>query len=270
MTNIEDNSSMSNAIQITEVSTIVNNSSSSELFSSPIIASNTIINNHRNNNHLSSPRSPTPPVTNSTSSNNTLATLVLKDGSSFQGFSFGAEVKSVSGECVFQTGMVGYPESLTDPSYRGQILVLTFPLIGNYGVPSRDEMDDLNLKKYFESYEIHITGLIIGQYSQDFSHYLAKSSLSDWLKENNVPALYGIDTRALTKKIRTKGVLLGKILFPKSVVGDNLTSFSVDKISQPPWINDYQDVPWIDPNDRNLVAEGIIPTYIFFCTIHSI
>ncbi|CAB4376032.1 unnamed protein product [Rhizophagus irregularis] len=256
MTNIEDNSSISNVIQITEVSTIVENSnSSSGKISSPIIVSNTIINNHRNNNHLSSPRSPTPPVTISTSGNNTLATLVLKDGSCFQGFSFGAEVKSVSGECVFQTGMVGYPESLTDPSYRGQILVLTFPLIGNYGVPSRDETDDLGLKKYFESNEIHVTGLIIGQYSQDFSHYLAKSSLSDWLKENNVPALYGIDTRALTKKIRTKGVLLGKILFPKRVVGDNLTSLSVDNISKQPWINDYQDVPWIDPNDRNLVAE---------------
>ena len=118
----------------------------------------------------------------------------------FQGLSFGAEVNSVSGECVFQTGMVGYPESLTDPSYRGQILVLTFPLIGNYGVPSRDVVDDFSLKKYFESNEIHITGLIIGQYSQEFSHYLAKSS-SSWFKENNIPALYGIDTRAFTEKI---------------------------------------------------------------------
>ena len=117
-----------------------------------------------------------PPTLNS--NGETIATLVFKDGSIFQGFSFGAEIKSVSGECVFQTGMVGYPESLTDPSYRGQILVLTFPLIGNYGVPSRDVVDDFSLKKYFESNEIHITGLIVGQYSQEFSHYLAKSSSS--------------------------------------------------------------------------------------------
>src|SRR2546421_3585741 len=170
--------------------------------------------------------------------------LVLDDGSIFEGLGFGA-ITPVSGEVVFSTGIVGYPESLTDPSYRGQILVLTFPLIGNYGVPSRDDTDDLSLKKYFESNEIHITGLIIGQYSQDFSHYLAKSSLSDWLKENKIPALYGIDTRALTKKIRTKGALLGKILFTKSVVGDNLTSSPIDGPYKQPWINDYQDTPWV-------------------------
>jgi carbamoyl-phosphate synthase/aspartate carbamoyltransferase len=242
----------------TEVTTVVDSSNNSGgRVTSPIIVSNTIINNRHNNNHLSSPRSPTPPVTApSTSDNNTIATLVLKDGSCFQGFSFSAEIQSISGEIVFQTGMVGYPESLTDPSYRGQILVLTFPLIGNYGVPSRDDTDDLSLKKYFESNEIHVTGLIIGQYSQDFSHYLAKSSLSKWLKENNVPALYGIDTRALTKKIRTKGALLGKIIFPKSVVGDYLQSSSVDELHKQAWINDYQDTPWVDPNDRNLVAEG--------------
>ena len=113
--------------------------------------------------------------------------------------------------------MVGYPESLTDPSYRGQILVLTFPLVGNYGVPSRQEMMEYldNLPKYFESSQIHIACLIVGFYSQDFSHYLASSSLGDWLKENNVPGLYGIDTRALTKKIRTVGSLLGKVVFPR-------------------------------------------------------
>ncbi|CAG8712686.1 3282_t:CDS:2, partial [Acaulospora colombiana] len=172
-----------------------------------------------------SPRLPVPPVTArppSAKSDIVIATLVLKDGTSYQGFSFGAESRSVAGECVFQTGMVGYPESLTDPSYRGQILVLTFPLVGNYGVPSYDDMEPLlnGIPKYFESREIHIAGLVIGQYSQKFSHYLANSSLSDWLKENDIPAIYGIDTRALTKKIRTQGVLLVKILFPKSVVGN--------------------------------------------------
>ncbi|CAG8673793.1 6558_t:CDS:2, partial [Scutellospora calospora] len=193
-----------------------------------------------------------------------IATLVLKDGSTYQGFSFGSESKSVAGECVFQTGMVGYPESLTDPSYQGQILVLTFPLVGNYGVPSRDDMEPLlkDIPKYFESREIHITGLIIGQYSPDYSHYLAHSSLADWLKEQDIPAIYGVDTRALTKKIRTQGVLLGKILFPKSVVGNatlgvsTANGLSTDGIIHPePWIANYQDVPWVDPNERNLVAE---------------
>ncbi|KAF0501359.1 carbamoyl-phosphate synth [Gigaspora margarita] len=214
-----------------------------------------------------SPRSPIPPVAvppSISKADLVVATLVLKDGSSYQGFSFGAESKSVAGECVFQTGMVGYPESLTDPSYRGQILVLTFPLVGNYGVPSRDDMEPLlkDIPKYFESCEIHITGLVIGQYSQEFSHYLAHSSLADWLKEHDIPAVYGIDTRALTKKIRTQGVFLGKILFPKSVVGNAAlgiltgNDLSIDEVIHPePWMADYQDVQWMDPNERNLVAE---------------
>ncbi|KAF8948128.1 hypothetical protein BGZ47_006386 [Haplosporangium gracile] len=181
----------------------------------------------------------------------TIATLVLQDGSSFQGISFGAETKSISGECVFQTGMVGYPESLTDPSYRGQILVLTFPLVGNYGVPSRETMDPLlkDLPKHFESNEIHIAGLIVGQYSQDYSHHLATSSLGAWLKEYNIPAIYGIDTRAMTKKIRSQGVMLGKVLFPTTVVGPTIVPADED------WMNEYQNVDWIDPNERNLVAE---------------
>ncbi|KAG0317412.1 hypothetical protein BGZ99_006318, partial [Dissophora globulifera] len=181
----------------------------------------------------------------------TLATLVLQDGSSYQGISFGAESKSIAGECVFQTGMVGYPESLTDPSYRGQILVLTFPLVGNYGVPSRETMDSLlkDLPQHFESSEIHIAGLIVGQYSQDFSHYLATSSLGDWLREYNIPAIYGIDTRAMTKKIRSKGVMLGKILFPISLVGPTVIPADTE------WMSQCQNVGWIDPNARNLVAE---------------
>jgi carbamoyl-phosphate synthase/aspartate carbamoyltransferase len=159
--------------------------------------------------------------------------------------------------------MVGYPESLTDPSYRGQILVLTFPLIGNYGVPSRTDMDELlkDIPKYFESNEIHIAGLIVGSYAQDYSHYLAASSLSVWLKEHNVPALYGIDTRAMTKKIRIGGVLLGKILFPKAASTLEAAA-SVLGLSAPSgimpserWLLDYQDVDWVDPNLRNLVAE---------------
>ncbi|CAG8518924.1 15113_t:CDS:10 [Funneliformis mosseae] len=256
MKNVENLISTSTATSLQATEVVDNIHSGGEIIDgiAPQIISNSLIENYLNNN-LSSPRSPTPPVTAPTFKNDIIATLVLKDGSCFQGFSFGAEIESVSGECVFQTGMIGYPESLTDPSYRGQILVLTFPLIGNYGVPSRDVVDDFSLKKYFESDDIHIIGLIIGQYSQEFSHYLAKSSLSDWLKENNIPALYGIDTRALTKKIRTKGVLLGKILFTKNVVGDVIISSPLNEVDKQPWMIDYQDVPWVDPNDRNLVAE---------------
>ena len=140
-----------------------------------------------------------------------LATLVLQDSSAFVGVSFGAS-NSVSGECVFVTGMSGYTETLTDPSYCGQILVLTYPLIGNYGIP--DFTRDLNdLLLHFESDHIRISALVVAHYSFNFSHYLATSSLSDWLVKNSIPAIYGIDTRALTKKIRTGGVLLGKLLF---------------------------------------------------------
>ena len=95
-------------------------------------------------------------------------------------FSFGDDV-SKSGEVVFNTGMVGYPESLTDPSYRGQILVFTFPMMGNYGIPG-DELDEYGLPKYFESNQIHVAGVIVADYSHDYSHWAAKKSLSDWLK----------------------------------------------------------------------------------------
>ncbi|KAI9358835.1 hypothetical protein BD770DRAFT_69743 [Pilaira anomala] len=217
-----------------------------------------------------SPRSPSEPhrpVTAYDDKDVTTATLLLKDGSSYQGISFGSEKKSISGECVFQTGMVGYPESLTDPSYRGQILVLTFPLIGNYGVPSRTELDAIckDIPKYFESDKIHIAGLIVGNYAKDYSHYLATSSLATWLKENDIPALYGIDTRAMTKKIRTQGVLLAKILFPKSIAHSTLASaasalgLSTEESHHLPdserWMINYQNVDWVDPNIHNLVAQ---------------
>jgi carbamoylphosphate synthase small subunit len=108
--------------------------------------------------------------------------------------------------------MVGYPEALTDPSYRGQILVLTFPLIGNYGVPSEEITDEYGLPTYFESKEIHIAGLVVSSYSWEHSHWAAHKSLAKWLKEKNVPGMYGVDTRALTKKIREVGALLGNII----------------------------------------------------------
>ena len=138
------------------------------------------------------------------------STLVLKDGTKLQGESFGAHLPC-AGEVVFNTGMMGYPESFTDPSYRGQILVLTYPLVGNYGVPGECKDKD-NIPKRFESNNIQIKGLIVSEYSENYSHWEAKKSLSDWLKKHKIPAITGIDTRALTQKLRTRGTILGKIV----------------------------------------------------------
>lgn len=135
--------------------------------------------------------------------------LLLQDGTVYDGFSFGSR-NSSAGEVVFNTSMTGYIESLTDPSYTGQILILTFPLIGNYGVPSEETIN--SIKHNFESEKIHVKGLIISNYSFDYSHWSAVKSLSDWLEEYGIPGIYAIDTRALTKKIRENGTLLGKII----------------------------------------------------------
>ncbi|MCX6163637.1 MAG: glutamine-hydrolyzing carbamoyl-phosphate synthase small subunit, partial [Ignavibacteriae bacterium] len=136
--------------------------------------------------------------------------LVLESGLEIKGKSFGFP-ESTAGEVVFNTAMTGYPESLTDPSYKGQILILTYPLIGNYGVPSADFEN--NLLKNFESEKIHISGLIISDYSFDSSHWKSQKSLSVWLIENRISAVYDVDTRMLTKLIREKGSMLGKIIF---------------------------------------------------------
>ncbi|XP_055339674.1 CAD protein-like isoform X2 [Paramacrobiotus metropolitanus] len=165
------------------------------------------------------------------------AALYLKDGSVWHGKIAGAK-KSVAGEVVFQTGMVGYPEALTDPSYHGQILVLTYPMIGNYGVPG-DDLNEEHFSKWLESARVWATGLVIGELSKEFSHWNAKRSLHQWMEESGVPIIEGIDTRALTMKLREHGTLLGKI-----IVGDD----PVDAI------------PFIDPDDRNLVDEVSIKT----------
>lgn len=141
------------------------------------------------------------------------ATLILENGDSFEGFCFG-EHTSTSGEVVFSTGMVGYPESLTDPSYAGQILVLTYPLVGNYGVCEKKIASDI--VEGFESEKIHARGLIVSEYCETYSHWSAKKSLGEWLREEKIPGIYGIDTRALTKVLRENGVMLGRI-----VVGDD-------------------------------------------------
>lgn len=141
--------------------------------------------------------------------------LVLKDGNIFEGKLFGAQ-RSVAGEVVFNTGMVGYPETLTDPSYKGQILVMTYPLIGNYGIP---EMDDVSeLQKFFESDRVQIQALIVSEESENYSHWNAFQSLDEWLKEFGVPGIYGIDTRRLTKILREHGTMLGKIEVDKKKI----------------------------------------------------
>jgi carbamoyl-phosphate synthase small subunit len=164
--------------------------------------------------------------------NTTPIKLILEDGTEITGKSFGYE-GPVSGEVVFNTAMTGYPESLTDPSYKGQILTLTYPLIGNYGVPN-DEKEN-NLLKFFESDTLHISALVISDYSFEYSHWNAKKSLADWLKEHKIPGIYGVDTRALTKRLREKGTMLGKIVFNK------------------------KDIEWYDPNQDHLVAQVSTP-----------
>ncbi|MGH0145773.1 UNVERIFIED_CONTAM: hypothetical protein FKN15_006899 [Acipenser sinensis] len=161
-----------------------------------------------------------------------MGSLILEDGSVFNGRLFGA-IASVSGEVVFQTGMVGYPEALTDPSYKSQILTLTYPLIGNYGIP-KDEEEEYGLCKWFESSKIHVAALIVGENCQNPSHWSSALSLDQWLKEQGIPGLEGVDTRCLTKKIREKGTMLGKLV----VDGTSKESIAFD-----------------NPDKRNLVKE---------------
>ena len=160
------------------------------------------------------------------------AVLILEDGTRYYGRSFGYE-KPVSGELVFYTAMTGYPESLSDPSYKGQILVPTFPLIGNYGVPGDETVNGIS--RFFESDRIQCSALVIAQYSAEYSHWDSTKSLGEWLKKWQVPGIYGIDTRALTKRLREKGAMLGKIVF------------------------DDEDIPFYDPNKDNLVAQVSCP-----------
>lgn len=161
------------------------------------------------------------------------AVLELADGHKFKGYSFGSP-QSISGEVVFNTGMVGYPESLTDPSYQGQILVITYPLIGNYGVPS-EEKDNIGLPRWFEGSRIHCKAVIIADYSYEPSHYTNIRSLGEWLASQGIPGLYGVDTRAVTKLIRVKGSILGKVIVEGGTPSEKL--------------------PMDDPNLQNLSAE---------------
>ena len=154
--------------------------------------------------------------------------LILEDGSEFTGKSFGYE-DSTAGEVVFNTAMTGYPESLTDPSYKGQILVLTYPIVGNYGVPREDSENDLY--KFFESDQLHISALVISDYSFEYSHWNAERSLGDWLIQHRIPGVFDVDTRLITKLLREKGSMLGKVVF------------------------NGKEPEFYDPNQDNLVAQ---------------
>src|SRR5439155_16861855 len=186
------------------------------------------------------------PVNNSTTHNSSFlgpraevskAELLLQDGSRFCGESFGSRC-SAAGEVVFHTGMVGYPGAMTDPSYRGQILVLTYPLIGNYGVPVNEETtpskNDLDIPEFFESNRIQISGFIIATLSKQYSHWSALDSLDGWMQRQKIPGICNIDTRMLTKKLRNQGTMLGKIVV------------------------DDMDLASEDPNERNLVADASV------------
>ena len=138
-------------------------------------------------------------------------TLVLQDGTKFHGKSFGYDAP-VAGEVVFNTAMMGYPESLTDPSYAGQLVTLTFPLVGNYGVPPFTFGPE-GLPTFMESDHIHASAIIVSDYSEQYSHWNANESLAEWLKREQVPGIAGIDTRELTKVLREHGVMMGQIIF---------------------------------------------------------
>lgn len=168
----------------------------------------------------------------------TNAVLILEDGTIYEGKSFGSK-KSCAGEVVFNTAMTGYPESLTDPSYEGQILVTTFPLLGNYGVPPTIQHDGIS--DNLESQRIHCEAIICQDYSWEYSHWLANQSLGSWLQAEKVVGIYGIDTRALTKRLREKGSMLGRILIAGS-----------------------DEVDFYDPNKENLVAKVSCPDIITY------
>lgn len=157
-------------------------------------------------------------------------TLTLEDDTQLTGISFGAYVET-AGEVVFNTGMVGYPESFSDPSYTGQILVLTYPLIGNYGIPSAQK-NTHGIERFFESEGITIAAVIVAEYSERPHHWQSKKTLGEWLRKKNIPGITGIDTRALTQHLRTKGAMLGI-----------LTK------------NPNKKIPFYDPNKENLVAK---------------
>ena len=169
-----------------------------------------------------------------------IARLILEDGSQFVGWLFGFDTNTI-GEVVFNTAMTGYPESLTDPSYAGQILVTTFPLIGNYGVPDTG-LGKNGLPLYMESEKIHAKALVVADYSETYSHWNAKESLASWLKREKIPAITGIDTRRLTKVLRESGVMMGRIeISEKGIVNSDKFATALPESEK-----DYGSVNWVE------------------------
>ncbi|KAF9485930.1 carbamoyl-phosphate synthase [Pholiota conissans] len=166
------------------------------------------------------------------------ATLHLKSGQSFQGKSFGAP-RSIYGETVFSTSITSYTESMTDPSYRGQILVFTSPLIGNYGVPANNApFNSQDVGVVLESKGIQAAAIIVGDVAERFSHYKAVESLAAWCQRNNIPGITGVDTRAITTLLRDQGTTLGRI------------AIGADTALPAPAAEEY----W-DPSKENLVDQ---------------
>ena len=163
-------------------------------------------------------------------------TLVLQDGTTFRGKSFGYE-QNVVGEVVFNTAMMGYPESLTDPSYAGQLMVLTYPLVGNYGVPPFT-VEKNGIATFMESDRIYASAIIVSDYSTELSHWNACESLGDWLKREKVPGVTGIDTRQLTKVLREHGVMMGRLIFTDSPENP-------ENPENPEKTEDYGSVNWV-------------------------
>ncbi|MFX1357348.1 MAG: glutamine-hydrolyzing carbamoyl-phosphate synthase small subunit [Promethearchaeota archaeon] len=170
------------------------------------------------------------------------AVLMLQDGRYFQGIGFGA-TKIVDGEIVFTTITgAGYNETLTDPSYKGQIVVMTHPLVGNYGVPAW-EKDEFGIIKYFESDSIKVSGFVVNECCKNPSHYESSKTLNEFLLEEDIPGIEWIDTRAITKILREEGVQLGLLAVLNPGDKPNIEELK-EKVKN-----------IIDPNLRQLASE---------------
>ncbi|HJS81673.1 MAG TPA: glutamine-hydrolyzing carbamoyl-phosphate synthase small subunit [Nitrososphaera sp.] len=199
------------------------------------------------------------------------AKLILEDGTVFDGIGFGYP-SEIAGEVVFNTGMVGYTETLTDPSYRGQILCLTYPLVGNYGVPNADIKDEYGLPKFFESDRIQVKALVIHELSDIASHWSCTKTLDQWLYEEKIPGIYGIDTRELTKKLRVRGVMMGAVIVSEKPINDSqvkdvLGSAKYEGVNFMPEVSTDKPQEYGDKNSEPVV---VIDTGVKYSIIRNI
>ena len=174
--------------------------------------------------------------------------LILEDGSIFRGQGFGAQTEVV-GEVVFNTSMAGYPELLTDPSYQEQIVVMTYPILGSYGVPSHSIRDDWGVPLHYESDSIKVKGFLVHSLSRP-SHWSNRESLDDWLQKEKVPGIFGLDTRALTQRLRNKGTMLG------------IVKVSDSPINERSLVANLSSLP--DPNKQNLWERVSVKEPLFY------